>query len=386
MPDFHGIQSVEVNDGTRTITLAATSIIGLVATGPAADPEAFPLDKAVRITDVEAAIGKAGVTGTLQLALRAIANQAHPVVVAVRVAPGVDAAATNANVIGTTNAQGQKTGMQALLAAEAQLGIKPRIIGAPGLDTQAVTTAMIVVAKKLRAMIYAAAIGATVEDAITYAAQFSARELMLLWPNAKMTNEAGATVVCPAPALAMGLRSAIDRDSGFWKTLSNVAVQGVLGLEKDIQWDITNLDTEAGLLNAGGITAMVNANGGYRFWGNRTRSDDPLFAFESTTRTAQVLLDTIGAGLLWAIDKPLKPSLAKSIVESINATFRQMKSADAIIGANSWYDPTRNSPDTLSAGKLWIDYDYTPVPPLEQLMLTQRITDTYFADFATGLQ
>ncbi|MFT3967745.1 MAG: phage tail sheath subtilisin-like domain-containing protein [Sphingobium sp.] len=386
MADFHGIQTVEVNDGVRSMTLAATAIIGLVATGPAADADAFPLNKPVLVTDVETAIGKAGVTGTLQLALRAIANQARPVIVVVRVEPGADASATNANVIGTTTALGQKTGMQALLAAEAQIGVKPRIIGAPGLDTQAVTTALIVVAQKLRAMAYAAAIGATVADAITYAANFSARELMLLYPNAKVTNEAGATVSCPAAALAMGQRAAIDRDTGFWKTLSNVALQGIVGLEKDIQWDITNLDTEAGLLNAAGITALVRANGGYRFWGNRTRSDDPLFIFESTVRTAHVLMDTIGNGLLWAIDKPLRPSLVKDIVESINATFRQLKSQGALIGANAWYDADRNTSATLSAGKLWIDYDYTPVPPLEQLTLTQRITDSYFADFAAGLQ
>lgn len=36
-----------------------------------------------------------------------------------------------------------------------------------------------------------------------------------------------------------------------------------------------------------------------------------------------------------------------------------------------------NDKDTLKAGKLTIDYDYTPVPPLENLMLRQRITDQY---------
>ncbi|MXC54299.1 phage tail protein, partial [Escherichia coli] len=29
------------------------------------------------------------------------------------------------------------------------------------------------------------------------------------------------------------------------------------------------------------------------------------------------------------------------------------------------------------------DYDYTPVPPLENLMLRQRITDQYLVNFAT---
>ncbi|VFS32403.1 major tail sheath protein [Salmonella enterica subsp. houtenae] len=37
----------------------------------------------------------------------------------------------------------------------------------------------------------------------------------------------------------------------------------------------------------------------------------------------------------------------------------------------------------LKPGKLTIDYDYTPVPPLENLMLRQRITDRYLVDFAS---
>ena len=34
---------------------------------------------------------------------------------------------------------------------------------------------------------------------------------------------------------------------------------------------------------------------------------------------------------------------------------------------------------------LAIDYDYTPVPPLENLRFQQRITDRYLADFASRI-
>lgn len=40
---------------------------------------------------------------------------------------------------------------------------------------------------------------------------------------------------------------------------------------------------------------------------------------------------------------------------------------------------------TLKAGKLYIDYDYTPVPPLENLTLRQRITDKYLANLVTSV-
>ena len=53
------------------------------------------------------------------------------------------------------------------------------------------------------------------------------------------------------------------------------------------------------------------------------------------------------------------------------------------IGADCWLDESVNDKDSLKAGKLTIDYDYTPVPPLENLMLRQRITDQYLLDFSS---
>ncbi len=36
----------------------------------------------------------------------------------------------------------------------------------------------------------------------------------------------------------------------------------------------------------------------------------------------------------------------------------------------------------MKTGDLVIGYDYTPIPPIEDLTFRQRITDRYFADFA----
>ncbi|HEY0626695.1 MAG TPA: phage tail sheath subtilisin-like domain-containing protein [Allosphingosinicella sp.] len=377
---MHGITVTEVNAGIRALVTAATSVIGLVATGPAADAATFPLDTPVAIVDMAAAIEDAGATGTLKGALQAIADQVNTVVVVVRVAPGADAAGTDANVLGAS-VDGNKTGMQALLAAEAQLGVKPRIIGAPGLDTQAVTAGLVIVAKKLRAMAYAYAVGDDVADAILYRSNFAARELMLITPNFLAAGSAESFSV----ARALGLRARIDREQGFHKTLSNVPVDGVIGLTKDYGFDIQDPTCEVNQLNDAEITSLINWGGGYRFWGSRTCSDDPLFAFESATRTAQVLMDTIADGLLWAIDKPLRPSLARDIVETINAKFRVMVRDGQLIGARAWFDADRNPAADLGNGKLTIDYEFTPVPPLEHLALTQRITDRFFADFAAGV-
>ena len=59
--------------------------------------------------------------------------------------------------------------------------------------------------------------------------------------------------------------------------------------------------------------------------------------------------------------------------------------AGYLLGASAWYDEAANDKDTLKAGKLSIDYGYTPVPPLEDLTLRQRITDSYLANFAASV-
>ena len=382
----HGITVTEVSNGTRTLAALSTAVIGLVATAADADATTFPLDRPALVTDIETAIGRAGVTGTLANCLRAIADQTRPILVVVRVAEGDDAAETASNIIGTTTDTGQRTGMQALLAAQAQLGVRPRIIGAPGLESQAVTAALAIVAKKLRGFAYARALGETVAAAITYRANFSERELMLLMPDfMAFDTAASANVTSYAAARALGLRALIDEQTGPQKTLSNVPVSGVVGLTKDIYWDIEDQDTDAGLLNAADVTALIRTDNGFRFWGNRTCSADPLFAFESTVRVAQLIADTVAHGMVWALDKPLTRSLAKDIIETINGFFGTLKAGGVILGARAWFDEANNSVIDLKAGKLRIDYDYTVPPPLEDLGFMQRITDVYFADFASQL-
>ncbi|MGB9669949.1 MAG: phage tail sheath protein [Halothiobacillaceae bacterium] len=382
----HGVRVVEINEGTRPIRTISTAIVGMVCTAEDADVAAFPLNKPVLLTDVLTASGKAGTQGTLAKSLDAIADNASPFTVVVRVAEGADEAETTSNIIGSVTAGGQFTGLKALLAAKAQLGVTPRIIGVPGLDSLPVATEMISIAQQLRAMAYASCWDcATKEEALAYRENFSARELMLIWPDfLSWDTIANESAEASAVARALGLRAKIDQQTGWHKTLSNVGVNGVTGISRDVYWDLQNPATDAGYLNAADITTLVRADG-FRFWGSRTCSDDPLFAFESATRTAQVLADTIAEAHMWAVDKPMHPSLIRDILEGINAKFREKKAGGCIIDANAWYDEAANSATTLKNGQLFIDYDYTPVPPLEDLNLRQRITDRYLADFASRI-
>lgn len=390
MSDYHhGVQVVEINDGTRVISTVSTAIVGMVCTASDADAGMFPLNEPVLITNVQSAIAKAGKQGTLAASLQAIADQAKPVIVVVRVAEGSgeDAnAQTLSNIIGTTDENGKYTGLKALLTAEAVTGVKPRILGVPGLDSLEVATALAPICQKLRAFGYVSAWGCkTISEAIKYRENFSQRELMVIWPDFLAWDTASnSSSVAYSTARALGMRAAIDQSAGWHKTLSNVGVNGVTGISTPVFWDLQESGTDADLLNEAGITTLIRKDG-FRFWGNRTCSDDPLFLFENYTRTAQVIADTMADAHMWAVDKPITASLIRDIIDGINAKFRELKSNGYIIDATCWFDEEANDAASLKAGKLYIDYDYTPVPPLENLTLRQRITDKYLANLVSSV-
>ncbi|WP_142847077.1 phage tail sheath protein [Telmatospirillum sp. J64-1] len=386
MSDYHhGVRVIEISEGTRPIRTIETAVIGFVATGPDADPVRFPLNRPVLITDVMGALGAAGSSGTLPYVLDAIKDHGSPLTIVVRVEEGEDMAETTSNVIGGV-VDGRKTGLQALTAAKAMFGVQPRILGAPGLDSLPVATELAAIAQLTRSFAYVSAWECeTMEAAALYRDNFGHREIMVIWPDfVNWDTVANADRTDWATARALGLRAQIDQDVGWHKTLSNVPVNGVTGISKDVFWDLQSPSTDAGYLNAADVTTLIN-NKGYRFWGSRTCSADPLFAFESSTRTAQVLAETMAEAHFWAVDKPMHPTLARDIVEGVNAKIRELVLNQYLIGGGAWFDPAKNSKEQLKDGKLTISYDYTPVPPLENLMFEQRITDDYLIDFAAQM-
>lgn len=139
---LHGVEVLDIDDGSRSIQTVSSSVIGIVGTAPRADETAFPLNTPVLVAGSQALAAKllanAGeVDGTLPDAMDSIFDQTGAAVVVVRVEEGEDAAETLANVIGGTNSvTGQYEGVHAFLGAESIIGVKPRILIAPGFTHQ----------------------------------------------------------------------------------------------------------------------------------------------------------------------------------------------------------------------------------------------------------
>ena len=158
----HGLTIQDKTSGPRPVLDPSLAVIGLIATATAASAiAAFPLNTPVLVSNINNAISDAGDGGTLKPALEAIADQITPIIIVVRVDEDADQATQDANVIGTI-ANNEFTGLQALANAEAVVGVRPRILGCPGLDNATVTAQMVVAAQQLRAMAYCSAVGADI--------------------------------------------------------------------------------------------------------------------------------------------------------------------------------------------------------------------------------
>lgn len=386
----HGVRVTETSGGARPNRAITASIIGMVVTAPAADAELFPVNQLVQVTSVSDAIGSIGATGTGKAALEAIKDQGSPVIHLIVVPEGATPADTTANVIGA-NENGVRTGLQLLRTAKQKFGSRPNILGVPDLDTLAVAVELGSIAADTKSFAYIRARKAddspaeTVAEAVAYRGNFGNRELMVLHPDWLVTDDAGEIITGSSVARALGLRALIDETQGWHRTISNIPVQGVQGISTDVSWELQDPSSDAGVLNASEVTTAINEKG-FRFWGSRTCSTDPLFAFESATRTAQVIAELFANAHLNTIDKPLYASLATDVIEGLKAEARQLIASGQLLGFDAWVDPTKNESANISSGILNIDYSYTPVPPLENLNLTQRITDSYLLDFAQNVQ
>lgn len=391
---LHGVEVLEIDTGPRPISTVRSSVIGIVGTAPLADEEAFPLNTPVLIAGSlrEATKLKAKEDtenkgeGTLPGALDSIFDQAGAVVVVIRVAKGDTDTETTANVIGGVNASnGNYEGVKALLGAESKLGVVPRILVAPGFTHQrdnaanAVVAELKGIAQRLRAVVIADGPNTTDEAAKTYAGDFGDSRIYVVDPWVMKLDDKGKTVAAPASPCVAGLLARIDNDEGFWVSPSNHEISGIVGTARPVDFTLGDSNARANLLNEKKIATIVRQDG-YRLWGNRTLSSDPKWAFLCVRRTADMINESLLRAHLWAVDKGITKTYLEDVTEGVNAYLRNLTAKGAIIGGSCWADPGLNTADQIAQGKVYFDFDFTPVYPAEHITFRSHLTNKYLTE------
>lgn len=300
------------------------------------------------------------------------------------------ATVTDAQIIGTVEVDGDRTGMQCFDLCFQMFGFNPKIIICPGYSTRAAVAAEMISkaeAPQYRGMTAIdAPAGTTPTGAIagrgpagTIAGfKSSSDRAVLLYPMLKAYDPAAdAEANFPYSAYWAGVVARVDREEGYWVSPSNHEILGILGLERFISAVINDASSEANLLNEKGITTVFNSFGsGFRVWGNRSAAWPTVTHprnFINIRRTADVIAESIELAMLQFIDRPINNAIIDDIKETVNQFIRTLIGRGALVDGVCTYDPAKNPPTELALGHLTFDYSIMPPPPAERITFNQTI-------------
>jgi uncharacterized protein len=183
----------------------------------------------------------------------------------------------------------------------------------------------------------------------------------------------------PSSAAIAGMLSRVHNEEGYWVSPSNHVIYGIVGTARPIEFNISDPNTQAQILNSKEVSTIVRTNG-FRVWGNRSLSSDPQWAFLSVRITADLIYDALDQSFLWAMDRGLNGTSVLNIAESVNRYLRDERSKGAILNGRCWIDPKRNSIAQLSQGHLVASFDIEPPAPMERLTFLAYRNGGYYTE------
>ncbi|UZD97406.1 phage tail sheath family protein [Pseudomonas corrugata] len=381
MSFFHGVTVTNVDTGARVIALPSSSIIGLVDTFvPAPAYSAQPNDL-VMITNEREAVAAFGPDSAMTKACKAIYTRAKAVIVACGVAVLENPAEQISAIIGGVQANGKRTGLQALLDGKSRFNAQPRLLVTPKHSaTLAVGTALVALADKLRGLAILDGPNTTDEAVMAYADNFGAKRAYLVDPGVQYWDTtADATVDAPGSAWVAGLFAWTDSEYGFWASPSNKEFVGITGTSRPIEFLDGDETCRANLLNNAKIATIIRDDG-FRLWGNRTLSSDPKWAFVTRVRTMDIVMDAILYGHKWAVDRSITATYIKDVTEGLQAFMRDLKAQGAIINFEVFADPELNTASQLEQGKVYWNIRFTDVPPAENPNFRVEVTNQWLTE------
>lgn len=389
MTFINGIETIEVDDGIRPVQTVRSAVIGVVGTAPDADAAKFPLNTPVLLPGHPRLALDLGIAGTLPDAVSGIFAQAGAFVVVVRVEAGADLATTMANVIGDSAAG---TGIHALMLAASVVGVTPRILTAPGFTSaragetaNPVASALEVVAGRLRAVAIIDGPNTNDAAAIAYAGDWGSPRMFIVDPHVLVFDKVtAANVARPASPRIAGLIARVDGEKGFWWSPSNHIINGIVGTDRPVEFNLSDAATATNLLNEKRVAVIVRRDG-FRLWGNRTTSSDALWTFLAVRRTADMVYESLEGAMLWAMARPFSLQLLQDIQGTVQAYIDTLVTRGALLGGTVWIDPSLNSATELAAGALTVDFDLEPPAPLERLTIRAHRNNGYYDEMVADL-
>ncbi len=388
---LHGVETIEIQKGARTIKTVKTAVVGLVGTAPipsvAAEYRTIN-EPTLILNEIDAVkyFGEQTSGYTIPQALQSIFDQGAGVVIVINVFDPAKHQSVSDVTIGDINGgvdtlTGKRKGMKAFEDCYSLFGYFPKTIIAPVFcEETAVVSQMKAICDKIRAIgLVDAPIGTTVQEAITGRGpegtinfNTSSDRVILCYPHLKVyDSELDTNILQPYSQRLAGVIAAKDVNKGYHWSPSNTEINGIVGVEKQLTSMINDPTSEVNTLNEAGIVTVFNSYGsGFRTWGNRSAafpaSTHPT-NFINVRRTADILHESVEYSMLQFIDFPIDNGLIDSISESVNAFIRTLIGRGALIDGKCYYNPDKNPVTEIANGHLLFDVEFMPPTPAERI-------------------
>lgn len=343
-------------DAARPVTVTSTTPIAIVGT---TDAGTLGLQFFGNVTLAITAFASA-TTGTIKEALSAIDAQGVTCPIIINALADT---AVEADVIAAVTA---------LNTAYAYTGYRPDLIVCPEWSgTLSVGTAMDSVATKLWGTAIVDVTALTESAALAYAGNFGSRFVLLVGPDSITVN---GTVTTPSAAVA-GLVAAMDASNPFgWaESASNRVVKGVSSTERITDY-ADGQDCEARRLRNAGIASIVR-DVGWRLYGFETTDIDPIWQSLERVRTFYRMLRAMQTALKWARDRQADELLM--VKKSVEEFMRELIGNGVGLGFEVFFDSTKNTKATVTAGKFYLTVRFQNMPTIRELNIELVYTDDY---------
>ena len=334
---LHGVETIEITKGARTIQTVKTAVIGIIGTAPIDEVEEQyrTINEPTLILNETEALryfGKSKAGFTIPDALDAMFDQGAGIAIVINVFDpskheSVEDVALSDIIGGIDAPTGKRKGLKAFEDCYSLFGYYPKTLIAPVYcENTAIVSEMNVICNKIRAMgIVDAPVGASVQDVITGRGSqgtinfnTSSERIILCYPHLKVYDTETDTIkLQPYSQRLAGVIAAKDIEKGYHWSTSNTEIQEIVGVEKQLTSMINDPTSEVNTLNEAGIVKVFNSFGtGFRTWENRSA------AFPSSTlptnfikvrRKADILHESVEYSMLQFIDYPIDNGLIDSM-------------------------------------------------------------------------
>lgn len=388
---LHGVETIEITKGARTISTVKTAVVGIVGTAPIDDVEEQyrTINSPTLILNETEAIryfGKHKAGFTIPQALEAIFDQGAGIAIVINVydptkhetVEDVKIADINGGIEAVTC---KRTGLKAFEDCYSLFGFYPKTIIAPVFcEDTAVVSEINILCNKIRAMgIVDAPVGSTVQDVIkgrgpqgTINFNTSSERIILCYPHIKVyDSESDSIKLQPYSQRLAGVIAAKDVEKGYHWSPSNTEIKGIIGLERQLTSMINDPTSEVNALNEAGVVTIFNSYGsGFRTWGNRSAAYPSLTHptnFINVRRTADILHESVEYSMLQFIDYPIDNGLIDAICETVNQFIRTLIGRGALIDGKCTFNADKNPATEIANGHLVFDIEFMPPTPAERI-------------------